>query len=535
MSTFRTVTTGRLTARLIGTDEVSVVDVRDRAEVQADGTLLLAVPIPFSELEISALRLVPRLDTPVVIVDGDGGALAQAASASLHTVGYSDVAVLDGGTHAWAAAGNELYTSTAIIGQAFGEHLDHAENTPHISVQEARELVARGDDVLFLDSRPLAEFIKHSLPQGISAPGAEIVNRGIELIDSPETVVVVNCAGRTRSIVGAQALINAGVTNPVYALDGGTMSWTLDGHELACGLISEAAAPSARSVERRRDVTEHLIKRFHLNVLAADAARPAHESATPGRTTFLLDVRTPQEYTERHVAGSLSTPSWDLAPWVFRHVGTLRARLVVVDDGPGLRAALTGSWLLQQGWPDVSVARIEDFPPDRLVAGPEVVRRPIPPTAPSISVADLDADLDSYTVLDVSAAGVHSAGRIPDSVLVSRAHLIRHPRDVDSEKPLVLVSEDGVIASLAAGPLSAALDRRVAVVTGGTKAWIRAGLLLETGPPQRVVGGHSEPVSPWQVADRFAQHDGFRNYLEWEIKLTEQLDRDTTNPFEVAR
>ena len=58
------------------------------------------------------------------------------------------------------------------------------------------------------------------------------------------TTVVVNCAGRTRSIIGAQSLINAGIPNRVIALENGTMGWSLAGLELERGRESSAPAPS---------------------------------------------------------------------------------------------------------------------------------------------------------------------------------------------------------------------------------------------------------------------------------------------------
>jgi len=42
-------------------------------------------------------------------------------------------------------------------------------------------------------------------------------------VDHDETLVVVNCAGRTRSIIGAQSLRNANVANEVMALRNGTI------------------------------------------------------------------------------------------------------------------------------------------------------------------------------------------------------------------------------------------------------------------------------------------------------------------------
>ena len=44
-----------------------------------------------------------------------------------------------------------------------------------------------------------------------------------------------NCAGRTRSIIGAQSLINAGLPNKVIALKNGTMGWHLAGLKVARG------------------------------------------------------------------------------------------------------------------------------------------------------------------------------------------------------------------------------------------------------------------------------------------------------------
>ncbi len=78
----------------------------------------------------------------------------------------------------------------------------------------------------------------------MNVPGAELVLRVHELAPSPDTLVVVNCAGRTRSIIGAQSLINAGVPNRVVALRNGTMGWTLAGFTPESGMTRRAPAVS---------------------------------------------------------------------------------------------------------------------------------------------------------------------------------------------------------------------------------------------------------------------------------------------------
>src|SRR5213079_2521442 len=74
-----------------------------------------------------------------------------------------------------------------------------------------------------------------SIPTATNVPGAELVLRVRDLAPSPATLVVVNCAGRTRSIIGAQSLINAGLPNKVMALKNGTMGWHLAGLKVARG------------------------------------------------------------------------------------------------------------------------------------------------------------------------------------------------------------------------------------------------------------------------------------------------------------
>ena len=73
-----------------------------------------------------------------------------------------------------------------------------------------------------------------------------------DLAPDPDTLVVVNCAGRTRSIIGCQSLRNAGIPNRVVALKDGTMGWDLAGFECERGSDRVGAAPSPEGKARRR-------------------------------------------------------------------------------------------------------------------------------------------------------------------------------------------------------------------------------------------------------------------------------------------
>jgi rhodanese-related sulfurtransferase len=528
-STASTIAPDELVARLDDGAEIALLDVRERGVTAREGTLLLATPLPLSEIEFRIRRFVPRLSTPIVVIDDSSGVLAAAATSILAKLGYTAVLTLVGGTAGWAEAGLELYTSVQALGQSFGEFLERAEHTPHATVDEVQALVDAGEDVLFLDSRPIEEFTAHSLPQGISAPGAEIVARGLDLITSPETVVVVNCAGRTRSIVGAQALINAGVTNRIVALEGGTMSWSLEGRALAHGLHRQAAAPASPAGKAHTEASARLFDRFGIARVGWDDA--GRLQSDPETTTYLVDVRTPEEYATDHVDGSISAPSWDIAPWAFRHLATLNASIVVIDDAAGLRAALTGSWLVQLGWAKVSALLIEDVPAAARTTGPEPSSfSGTPSDVVPIEPGDLQRDPAQFTIVDVARSDVHAAGHVPGAHWATRSSLVADPQSIPGTGTVAVTSPDGALAALVAADLAGRTDRQVVAVRGGTEGWLNAGHTLESQLSQAISAVDDVALSPWQQAD---QHAAFQEYLRWEVALVEQLDRDVTTPFAV--
>ncbi|MEJ2398844.1 MAG: rhodanese-like domain-containing protein [Gammaproteobacteria bacterium] len=106
--------------------------------------------------------------------------------------------------------------------KAFGEIVEQSCHTPHITPQALKARLDAGESIVILDARPLEEYRRMNIPGGIDTPGAELVYRVRDLVPDANTPIVVNCAGRTRSIIGTQSLINAGIPNPVAALKGGT-------------------------------------------------------------------------------------------------------------------------------------------------------------------------------------------------------------------------------------------------------------------------------------------------------------------------
>src|SRR5947209_16430493 len=400
------VSAGALHAMLLEEDELALIDVREE-RIFSEGHLLFARSVPLSRLELRMARLVPRRATRIVLVD-DADGLAERAATVLAAAGYTSLHILDGGNPAWKAAGYELFSGVNVPSKAFGEFIEHENGTPSISAQELNALMQSGADMVVLDSRPFDEFSRVSIPTGVNVPGAELVLRVHDLAPKPDTVVVVNCAGRTRSIIGAQSLINAGVPNKVVALRNGTMGWSLAGLAPDAGQSRRAPSVSHGALAWAKAAAESVASK--LDIRSIDEATLAKFRADASRTTYLFDVRDPDEYAAGHVAGAISAPGGQLVQATDQYAGTLNARIVCVDD-KAVRAVMTASWLRQMGWREVYV----------LVASGEERGFPSPPVLgeaardAAIGAASLNDMLarNEATVIDLSPSRDYLSGHIP--------------------------------------------------------------------------------------------------------------------------
>ena len=341
-----------LKQRIRAGDELALLDLREEGPF-SKAHLFHARSMPLSRLELRVAAALPRRGVPIVAMDGEGEGLAERGAKRLAALGYGNLAVLDGGLAAWVAAGYEVFSGINVPSKAFGEIVEQTCGTPHIAASDLKALIDEGRAPVILDSRPFEEFHTMSIPGGIDTPGAELVYRVHDLVADPETPVVVNCAGRTRSIIGAQSLINAGLPNPVMALENGTMGWQLAGLTLDHGQDRRAPVPSVAGLEKAKAAAAGVAERFGVRRITMEGLADWQAEAEV-RTLYLLDVRTPEEFEAGHLPGSRSAPGGQLVQASDEYLGVLGARIVLIDD-TGVRATMTASWLLQMGWTEVAV------------------------------------------------------------------------------------------------------------------------------------------------------------------------------------
>ena len=525
----KTISADELKERIIAGRELALIDVRTTGEF-AKAHLLFAVSVPLDKLELVFDQLVPRLGTPIVFCD-EGSGLADQAAERLLPFGYNNLEILQGGIQAWREAGYEIFSGINVPSKAFGEFVEHEYSTPHVSANELKAKIDAGEKLVILDSRPMSEFNKMNIPGASCCPGAELVYRVTDASIDTKTLVVVNCAGRTRSIIGCQSLINAGIPNPVVALKDGTMGWHLAGFELEKGQVRSAPNVSKTGLQRSKEMADAVRTKYGVRRIGLSKLQ-LFQDQSQERSLFLLDVRSPEEFESGHLPGSQSAPGGQLVQATDEFVGVRNARLVLIDD-TGVRAAMTASWLIQMGWDEVYVLEgglenddLEIGKPPRKVLGLEETR------SPKLSAEQANQMITggSVSIFDLADSLEFREGHLPGAKRTSRSILAKQLENQTEESQVLLTSPDGAFASLTAEDVGHKAGKTISFLDGGVEAWRLAGYTLEQGDDLDA-GELSEDVwyKPYQRTD--AIDEAMKAYLTWEVALVEQIERDGTTNF----
>ena len=346
---------------------------------------------------------------------------------------------------------------------------------------------------------------------------------------SSDTFVVVNCGGRTRSIIGAQSLIDAGVPNRVVSLKDGTMAWHLAGFGVVAGATERAPEVSAESIAAARQRAEAVARRYGVPVIDRATLAEWRREANR-RTLYVMDVRDLAEYRAGHLPESVMAPGGQLVQETDSWLGVWGARVVLVDD-TGVRAHMTASWLRRMGWDAAVLDRgLDGMELERDTPAPNSRAFPLDGPEPA-TVQPQELQANPGVVVDLALSRHYRQGHIPGAWFAIRARIEEALGNLPAQGDLVLTSEDGTIARYAAAELNT--RRPVKVLAGGTAAWKAAGLPLDTGMGQLA----SEPDDvALSARDRPpAERERYmREYLAWEIDLVNQIGRDSDCRFRLA-
>lgn len=513
--------------KLLAAEEIAIVDLREE-HIFAQNHPLFASNISLSRLEIEIYNRIPRLDTEVVIYD-DGDGRIERAYAKLNEYGYSNVAVLEGGIEAWKRDGGELFSDVNSASKAFGEWVEHYKNTPSLSAEELQAKIDAQENLVILDARRFDEYQTMSIPTGISVPGAELVFRAPSLVKDQDTTIIVNCAGRTRSIIGTQSLINPKLPHQIFALRNGTIGWTLAEQNLDHGQQrSYADANTEINVDTKRNAAELAANAGVKNLTIQELQ---DLQANEHKTTYVFDVRSEQEYLAGHLPGSRWIAGGQLVQETDHYAAVRGAHIVLIDDQQ-VRAHMTASWLAQMNW-DVYVL---DTAANHLLTetGGWKPAVPIISIDQYLSPEQLEAFKKSHdlAILDFTTAANFKKGHIPDAQWILKADVeqVLQQSEFKHKDAIVVTCGSSLLAQYAVPEIQAHLKhgQKVYVLQGGNAAWLKAGFELTTD-----LNLLSEDIDrykrPYEGTDN--SKDAMQAYLDWEYGLVNQLKKDATHGF----
>lgn len=534
-------------ARSISVDELhrlredgvphALVDVREKGNF-VQRHIFKAVPIPRGLIELRFPQRIPWKDVPVIVYD-DGDDRTGRAAETISALGYADVRVLDGGLSAWADAGLRTDYGTNVPGKDYGEKVAVVRKTPHLTPDQIVERRQQGDNIIILDSRTREEFERSHVPGAYSVPGGELATRIHSVLDAPENkdaTIVVNCAGRTRSILGADVLIRMGIDNPVYALENGTMAWSMAGHELERGDGPELPIPDSEAArEASRQFAARVAGDDGVGTIAVDQLRDLQQSS---EYHYVVDVRLPAEYESGHIAGSASLPAGQIALAGDELLAVNQAHIVMVSNSD-VRSRVGGSLARQIGYPKVSylVGGLEAWQESgqALESGTASETPAVGgTTGASISVAELKSALDAGdapAIIDVKGSGDYALSHIAGSTWIPRGDLERRIESVVPSKTdaIVITCDSGVRSSLAAATLADMGYENVRWLEGGLNAWKDAGNQTVEGldgadVPLKVAKDDIEMIG--RVGPLARNRQDMLDYLEWEINLGDRYETE---------
>jgi rhodanese-related sulfurtransferase len=499
----------------------AVFDVRERGEYhrcQIPDTTSL----PRSQIEFRVGRLVPNPSIPVIVYD-QGEERAPLAAETLTELGYRNVSILRGGIVAWCGEDRPTVSGINVPSKAFGEKVYHERSIPEISADELIQLQKSHQSLRILDVRTPEEYGRFCIPGAVNIPGGDLILWLDELKQST-TPVIVNCAGRTRSIIGTAALRRLGLAN-VRALRNGTMGWVLSGLELEKKPPPRRPKPPEQSRAGAVSRALALAAEERIASISPQELGAALANKTDG-VTYAIDVRSEAEYESGHIDGSINVPGGQAVQRADDFVVVRNAHIVFISND-SVRAIMAGYWYRQMGHRHVFVLRgglrawsesgaklstgiLEDKP-----LGFDSTQR----NAVLLRPEELARRFQKSTmvVLDVGTSLDFEAAHLPGAKWISRGWLeIEIPeRFPDRRQAIVLTCSDGAQSIFAARALQRIGYTDVAALSGGVRAWSAAGFSTEAGLDARLVEPNDVVLSPSIRGSR----EDMQRYLEWEAKL----------------
>ena len=141
--------------------------------------------------------------------------------------------------------------------------------------------------------------------------------------------------------------------------------------------------------------------------------------------------------------------------------------------------------------------------------------------------------LGKTSVVDVDWSSAYIEGHIPGAWYGLRSRMSEIVSRLPPQNEIVLTSQDGSHARLAAAELAASSKTPVSALTGGTAAWQAAGYPLEQGATHMATAPDDIRLKAREQNQDIEA--AMRAYLSWEIELVNQMATDDDQRFRIQR
>ncbi|HYA28069.1 MAG TPA: rhodanese-like domain-containing protein, partial [Acidobacteriota bacterium] len=473
-------TTCQDVAALMASDALfAVFDVRERGEYN-ERQIPNTTSLPRSQIEFRIAELVPNRNVPVVLYDDDGRRTELAAK-TFDELGFQQVLLLEGGLAAWQAEGRVTVSGVNVPSKAFGEIVHHDRNVPDISPEELKDLMDRNAELTIIDMRTPEEYSRFCIPGGLNVPGGDLILWAEELRHKP--TVIVNCAGRTRSIIGAAGLRRLGLTN-VRALRNGTMGWVLAGFQLENLPMRRTSVAPAESKAKAVAAALRIAEEEKISLLSIDEILRAMDTNSEA-VRYLIDVRSDEEFNSGHLPGSINVPGGQAVQRADDFVPVRNGQIVFISN-ESARAIMAAYWYRYMGFKNVSILRgglsawkARGGQLDTEIAAPEPLGlASAKKSARFVDAVKLQAQINdgSSVVLDVGPSLEYESAHLPGAKWISRGWVdIKLPELMaDRGRRIILTCPDGRQSTLAARQVAQVGYTNVNVLDRGVRGWRKA-------------------------------------------------------------
>ena len=313
-----------------------LIDCRERRDY-VNGHWFGSTNIPLSILPTRLPFLCPDQDFPIHFLNWEDAA-SIAALRSMEKLGYRNITLHKTTQPTDPVVG--YVQGEYVWSKAFGEVVAHQS---HILEVTPQQYMTDYQHAQLVDVRPAGEYNRFTLPSSINLPNSLLL-ANMERLNNHADLVLLHCAGRTRSIIGAHTIKAAGYSGNFGIFRGGTQAWELDGFAREHG----ASRTMAANTESAESVTNFL-KRWHI---PSTHIQPNEIPAFIETNSNHLMFDVSDDAANGVIVGAdiIKISGTNLVQQTDRSIARYHWPILLFDSASGSRAAFAAYWLSRMGF-----------------------------------------------------------------------------------------------------------------------------------------------------------------------------------------